>query len=351
MRWSILAAAAEAVVSSVLAVPSFGDEVLFKNGDRISGTIETMDAGKMVIKTKVAGKITVDMKDVKTFSTDTPIAVRLKDSKTTVTQKVDTGPEGTVALAAGGALAPQPVDLGNVKSLNFKEDWTGNIVAGGALVRGNTESETLNIAIHMVRATEIDRMIVDAGFLYGRQRFETATGSKVSETQNDWFIGGEYDYYLSKQFYVYGNGRVERDTIAGISLRVTPGVGVGYDWFKSPNHNFHTEAGISWLYRDYSHVPPGQSSTEEAPAVRLAYHYDRKLNSKVLVFHDVEYFPGLDSITDYFFRANIGIRTALTDTDNKWFGEFKIQEEYDNKPAPGKGRNDTQFMLGVGYNF
>jgi len=31
------------------------------------------------------------------------------------------------------------------------------------------------------------------------------------------------------------------------------------------------------------------------------------------------------------------------------FTEFKIREEYDSQPAPGRGHNDTRFILGVGW--
>ena len=171
MRWSILAAA---VVSSALAVPSFADEVVFKNGDHITGKIESMEGGKMVITSKVAGKITVDIKDIKTFSSDGPVAIQLNDG-TTVNQKVDAAADGQVALAPGGNLAPQNLPLANVKYVNFSEDWTGSITASGEYVRGNTESERLDLAIHMARRTEKDRITVDAGYLYGRDRFTTST--------------------------------------------------------------------------------------------------------------------------------------------------------------------------------
>ena len=140
------------------------------------------------------------------------------------------------------------------------------------------------------------------------------------------------------------NGKVERDIIAGISLRVTPGGGVGYDFFDRPDFHLHGEGGISWLYRDYTHG----GGTQETVAARLAYHIDKKINDKVTLFHDFEYFPGLDSINDYYFDTDAGVRVTLTE---KMFAEFKIQEQYDQRPAPGKGHNDTQFILGVGWNF
>ena len=81
--------------------------------------------------------------------------------------------------------------------------------------------------------------------------------------------------------------------IAYISPRsVTPGGGIGYDWCDYPLQHFHTEAGISWLYRDYSKVPVGTSSASRKP---LPFAWPTtmtdKLNEKVTFFHNFEYFP------------------------------------------------------------
>ena len=66
------------------------------------------------------------------------------------------------------------------------------------------------------------------------------------------------------------------------------------------------------------------------------------------VFHDFEYLPGLDSINNYFFDTDAGIRADITE---KMFTEFKVQYQYDSRPAPGRGSNDIRYILGVGWSF
>jgi putative salt-induced outer membrane protein YdiY len=322
------------------ASPGQADEVFFKNGDHLTGKIETLEASKLTITTAVAGKVTVDLKDVRTFSSDAPLAMKLNDG-TVIHQKVAAGPDGQVAIAPGGALQPQAVPISSIKSVNFKEDWTGTLTVGGELARGNTNTDTLHAGLNHVRRTEKDRITAGAGVLYEREKVPGTPGKH--ETENDWFIEGKYDYFFSPRFYGYANARVERDLIAGISLRLTPGVGVGYDWLDKPDLHFRTEGGVSWLYRDYSH-----DGSMESVALRLAYHVDKKFNDKVTFFHNLEYYPGLDSVSDYLFTTDAGVRTALTE---RMFSEFKIQEQYDSAPAPGKGRNDTRFVLNVGWTF
>ena len=100
----------------------------------------------MTITSAVAGKITVDMKDVRTFASDGPLAIKLKDG-TLIHQQVATAQDGQIALAPGGALQPQNVALATIKTVNFKEDWTGSLTVGGQLARGNTNTDTLNDAV------------------------------------------------------------------------------------------------------------------------------------------------------------------------------------------------------------
>src|SRR5687768_12285158 len=87
---------------AVLAFPVFAraDEIHFKNGDKLTGKIVSADGGKLTIKSNVAGAIEVDLADVRTFSSDEPITLKLKDG-TILKQPVTGGPEGQIALKGG----------------------------------------------------------------------------------------------------------------------------------------------------------------------------------------------------------------------------------------------------------
>jgi hypothetical protein len=58
------------------------DQIVLNNGDRISGQILSADGGSLIILSPIAGKITVDLKNVRTFSTDGPIKILLSDGTT-----------------------------------------------------------------------------------------------------------------------------------------------------------------------------------------------------------------------------------------------------------------------------
>ena len=75
--------------------PARADEVLFNNGDRLSGTVLSVEGGKMKLKTAVAGEITVDLKDVK--------------GQETAKRAIDLGPDLVAvrgAVCRGGRSGP-----------------------------------------------------------------------------------------------------------------------------------------------------------------------------------------------------------------------------------------------------
>jgi putative salt-induced outer membrane protein YdiY len=317
------------------------DEVILKNGDHITGTIKTADGGKLTIATAMMGDITIDMANVKTFSTDTPIKLQMKDG-TIINQKVAPGEDGQVTTAPGGTIAPQAVPLANVEKINPPPvAWTGSVVINGLLTQGNTTSEQLGANVDMQRRGEDDRITFGAGYLYGRQTVAGVT----STTDNNWFIAGKYDYFFSTKLYGYGNARVEKDTVENLNIRVTPGVGLGYQWIEKPTFKFNTEGGISWVYEDFSTQP----NPNENVSVRLAYHLEKSFDDeKFKIFNNCQYFPSIQNANAYLVLADAGLRVALTKT---MFSELKSEVSYDNQPAPGSKRTNVKYILGVGWTF
>jgi putative salt-induced outer membrane protein YdiY len=329
------------VVGLAAAGQARADDVYFKDGDHLSGTIVTAGDGKMTVMTATIGQVVIDMKDVKTFSTNEPIKLQLQDG-TVIDQKVAQGPDGAVMTAPGGAIAPQAVPLDRVEKINAPPPaWTGAIVINGTLTQSTTDTETFGASINAERRSDVDRLIFGAAYLYGRQKLD---GTSTTNEDN-WYVQGTYDYFLDKQFYAYGNGRVEQNRIEFLNLRLTPGAGVGYQWAESPRLNFTTDAGMAWVYQDYSSLP----APSEQVSLRLAYHVDATLfDSKFKVFNDVQYFPSIQNVSNYLILTDVGIRLALTKT---MFSELKSEVDYNSQPAPGSHRTYVQYILGVGWTF
>lgn len=336
MRKVCLAALIAAVS---LSTYTRADEIIFKNGDKLTGKIGVLDGGKLTIKTAVAGEVKVDMKDVQTFSSDTPIDLKLADG-TVLHQPVVQGKPGTVDLAAGGNVAPQAISLEAVKKINEPPiHWIGTLTVGGFLSRGNTNSEVLNAGANFTRRSEFDRITFDGNYNYSKAK-DPATGVK-STTSDNWNTEAKYDYFINPKLYAYADVKVAKDRIAFLDLRFAPGVGLGYQWYESPDFNFRTEGGVGYFYERFSN-----DGTNQNGSLRLAYHVDKKLGDKVKIYHDLEYYPKFDGTADFFVTTDAGIRLTLT---KSMFTEFKAQLDHNNRPAPGRQKDDTRYLVNVGW--
>src|SRR5688572_2033651 len=317
------------------------DEVQFINGDRLTGKIKSAAEGKLTITTEVAGDVTVELAKVKTFSTTTPIELQLKD-RTTLKTTVTAGQQGTIQPAAAGASAAQPIAFAQIKAINPPPvRWTGSISTNGLLTRGNSNTESIGVTIDASRRAENDRISINAGYLYGRQE-SPDTGEDTTTTDN-WFVFGKYDYFFSKRFYGFASARVERDRIAALNLRFTPSIGAGYQWIERPDINFLTEGGLAWVYEDFE-----TNGSDDHLALRLAYRFNKKLNDKANFFHNLEYLPSLEDISDFNVNADAGVRVTLM---KNMFTEFKLEFRHDAEPAPEASENDLRYLLGVGWAF
>lgn len=319
------------------------DEVIFKNGDRLSGTITRGAGGKVTIKTDAAGDVTIDMSKVRTLSTDKPIQLKVGE-KTVINTKVAPGDEGTVQVAPEGVTGPpQTVNLADVIQINPPPvRWTGAVSVNGMYETGNTNTFSLGATAAASRRSEIDRISLGAQYLYGRQE-DPDTGEETTTT-NNWFVAGKYDYFFTKHFYGYAGIRLEGDDIADLKIRVTPSVGVGYQWFEGPTFNLATEAGVAYVYEDYT-----TTGSNDYFAGRLAYHVDWTPRPGIFLFHNFEYLPSFeDPGKQFLINADAGVRFTLI---SQLFSEFKAEWKHNENPAPGRDKDDFRLLLGVGWTF
>lgn len=328
------------LVMLAAAAPLLADEIIFKNGDRLTGTIVEMTAGELIIDTAVAGKVTVKMSDVQTFSTDKPLELRFKDGSRIKQPVTKSEQPGTVSAPGAAGTATTSFTLDQVASINPSFDkWTGSLLLGGMVAFGNTQAQQLNVGLDLERRTEKDRLAVGGDYRFGRQR-NPDTGISATTT-DDWSLYGQYDYFLNEKLYLFGRLDVLSDNIADLNIRFSPSVGGGYLWVDTPKITFRTEAGLGWTYEDYD-----LTGSNDFFSARLAYGYTNELRDGVVLFHNLEYLPSLEDISAFRLNADLGLRVKLTDV---LFAEGKIDWRFNSDPPPSVEENDTRVMLSIGW--
>ena len=149
---------------------ALADQIVLKNGDRLTGTIQSAADGKLVFAPSFAtdAPLTIPLDQVATFSSDKTITLILK-SGAVVKQVVTSAEAGQVKTA----LMQQRVEVATIQKINPPPvAWTGSIAANALYSQSNSTNIQLGGTADANRRSETDRISFGAGYEYSQQRLD-----------------------------------------------------------------------------------------------------------------------------------------------------------------------------------
>lgn len=317
----------------VISVSATADQIVMNNGDTLTGTIKETAAGKVVIKTELAGTVSVSLANIKTMSTDKPLELHLKDGSV-INQPLQSADAGTVKVAG----KTDAVELANIAKINpEKPRWKGDFSAGATYTTGNTKNESYAFSGNLAKRTEKDRTTFTGDSIRKKE------GANKTVTENWWRVGAKYDYFMSKKWYLYGQGRYEVDEIADMDQRIIAGGGTGYQWIETDITSFSTELGASWIDEEY-----GDGTSDDKISAQAGYRLSHQFNETFSFIHNLNYYPSTEKVSDYYLTTTGELRAKI---NSHLFTNFKVLFDYDATPAAGKGSSDLKYIFGAGVNF
>src|ERR1700675_1465037 len=200
----------------------FADQVVLKNGDRLTGIITKSDDKDLLIKTEFAGEVTVQWPAVQEITSTQSLHVTLSDGKTvagTVTTSdgnlaVATPNAGTVTepLATVTTLFGEAEQAAYEKSLHhgLLEGWKGGANVGFGLTRGNSQTKSLDVAFTADRKTLHDHLGLYTNSVYATN---DAPGATPATTANAVQGGIRYDHDFTPPLFVYVGADFQTDAL------------------------------------------------------------------------------------------------------------------------------------------
>ena len=328
------------MVCALFAVPCLADTVILDNGDRLTGTIARLENGKLVINTKYAGDIKIDLGQIRNLQTDGTMTVVLGNEQRLYGKLSGDGAEITVQPV--DQSAPKQESTGKVSDILpgvvTGREWrkSGHINIGWADTSGNTDTSRGHGDAEMIAQQGKNRYTAGLVINYATDRGVT--------NESNGLAYGKYDRFLSPKWYAYANGTFEHDKFKDIRLRTTVGVGSGYQWIASSRTNLALEGGIDYVSTDFYVAP-----NDQFPAMRLAVKFDHYLlPDKLQFFHKSEGYVSLESVKKSFARTQTGLRMPIS-------GSLMATTEYDvawdGDPQPGRVSTDRTFLFTLGYKW
>jgi putative salt-induced outer membrane protein YdiY len=320
------------------AVAAHADLLVMDNGDRITGRLDSITGGKAIFDTPYAGRIWVEIANIRTLETEEAYAVRMGDRMI----------EGTFAGEGDlqqliGADQAAIVNWTGVRSATqsrnaftrFAAGWGSHLDLALSLADGNSSTEAFNVLLEVDYQNELNAHLVTA--LLAREEGE----GLLTRDQLD--IDYAYKRFLTERWYGAGNAEYFQDTLKDIDSRITLGIGVGVQFFDNSIQNLSSDIGISAVREDIG----GDSDVE--PALRLGVDYQRFVLAKTIeLFHRQSILQLLGDEKNQVFSSSTGIRYAYNERIDT---NFRIDLAYESDPPPGNERTDTTYSLGIGIKF
>ncbi len=307
------------IVFFSLAVSVSADEIILKNGDRISGTIVNQTDSAIVLQSAMLGELTISKENIQTFS---------------VGNQQEPAKEAPAAKPA-----PKPAEKPKVDT---EPKWTGDFTANFAAQRGNNDQDSINMRLAAKKKSDKDTIEAEARYRFEQQ--ENTSSNKTETTDDNLRFAGKYSRKWNEKWYWYGKGSYEKDRIAELERRIIGGLGSGYQWVESDQFNFATELGLAGIHEKYTE----QQGTSDEITLEAGYNMDAKINDKLTFAHRLTYYPSFEDIADYLLITDAELRYHFSE---QIFASLRGEVEYDSTPAPGSEQTIQRYLVGLGWKF
>jgi putative salt-induced outer membrane protein YdiY len=339
---------------------SFGtvwaDQIVLKDGDRITGDIIKKDKDTITIKSKNFGDaVSIKWEAIDTIKTDQPLNVVLPGDKT-VKAKIETQ-NGRIQVDTPGT--PEAVPPSDIIALRNDAEqrtyerfihpglldlWTvtGSVNIAGS--KGNAETSTLITPISFARASNTSRTTA-----YFNSIRSTATINGVGAQTAKAIRGGwAYNRNLTKRVFLNGFNDYEYDKFQSLDLRVVLGGGLGYLVWNGENGKLGLVGGLAWNHEKFSPVAPIAPFSRDSAEAYWGDDFNYKLNSRTALVQSFRMFNNLSNSGEYRMNFDTGLATAIT----KWLNwNLALSDRYLSNPVPGRKKNDLLYSTGFGFTF
>jgi putative salt-induced outer membrane protein YdiY len=335
---------------SVLLPAAWADQVVLKNGDRVTGSIIKKDDKNLTIKTDQLGVIVTSWDQVVSIISEKPLTIVLKDGRTlqgtltTTDGKVDVTTSQTKVRVA-------PADLATMRNADeqrayerllhpgWGQLWTGTGTIGFAGTAGNSKTLTFTTGLNTSRVTNHDK----TSLYFSAIKASALVKGVSSDTAKAVRVGISYGHNVNARLFFNAFNDYEYDRFQNLDLRFVIGGGMGVQALKSERAKLDLLAGAAYNRSSYS-TPLTQNSAE----FYWGNEYNLKLSSATTLTQSYRMFNNLTKTGDYRVNFDLGLATKIA----KWLTwNVSVGDRYLSNPAPGRKTNDFLYTTGVGITF
>lgn len=331
----------------VFASQAFADQIVLKNGDRLTGTIVKSDGKTIVLKSDMVGEVFIELDNVENITADKPLYVTLNDGRTVsglVTAKSgqfeikSNGGPVIVERSAVAVVRSEAEQRAYESTLNpgLLEQWNGGADVGFSLTRGNSHTTNLALGMAISRETSNDKTSLYAASIYNRE-----TTSGISRTvANTFRFGARYDRNINRDWFGYGFTDLEHNGLQDLNLRWVLGGGIGYHAIRNERTKLDLLGGLD-VSREFF---DGNDNDRTSLEAQLGQTLTHQLTPRLALTEQLFFFPNLSEGGEY--RINFDA-SLVADITRRIGWQVTVSDRYLSNPPGGFKQNDLLLTTGL----
>jgi hypothetical protein len=315
------------------------DIILFKNGDRLTGEVKTLDRGKVSFDTDATGVIKVEWDDIEQLYSNTTFEVALEDGERLYGSLAETTRHNEVRLQTETSALDLPIDT-VVRMTPIK-----------ATVLDRMEM-SVDIGYSLAKANKLEQSNLGYDFSYREEKrlvtfsFDGSTSSSENDPPSTRvFTNLSYRRFLDTLTWdPFAVAQLERNDELGIDRRASVGGGMSR-WLRDTNNSrIAFGGGLIRSWEDTNGVAESKEDTEALIAMDFEwFRYDT---------------PQLDVSTKFtLYNRLSGSREPRgnLDVSFKWeifkdfYWSFSFYYTFDQQHETGSATNDYGSFVSLGW--
>lgn len=274
-------------------------EIIFDNGDKLTGRILSQDVNGVLIDVDGIGQITVSPRVIKDAKTDLDLEK--------------------------AAIEKKKADL-----------YSGEVSAGFDRRRGNTDSTELVGELDLKRKTEIHEWRAKFRAYYSEE------DKKMNAQKYYGLLRYDHRFFDDRLFFTFGSLEYDRDRFANIDGRYTPGAGVGYWIFDEDDYKLQVESKLGITHTQFRDETKDTTELVLVPRLygEIKFLEDNTFSQEFTVY------PSLTGGGEYRLYSETTLDAPLSKSISL---KFQFIDEYNSMPGGSSKKNDARFISKIAY--
>jgi len=327
------------------------DQIVMKNGDRVTGSVVKKDGNHLTVKADQLGAVVLPWDQVASITTTGPLNVVLADGRKAKEALATSG-----ALIAIGTINAAPADVTSIRNdaeqaavdkllhPGWGQLWAGTASLGLAGTKGNAEALTFTVGANAARVTNSDK----TSLYFNTIRASAKTNGVDNQTADAVRGGWAYNHNINPKLFAGVFNDYEYDKFQNLSLRFVIGGDFGYHVVKTKRSQLDALGGFDYNHASYFAVPGSPATSTSFAEFMLGDDYSFKLNGNTSLVQSARFFDSMSDTSAYRLNLDIGASTKIA----KWLTwNVSLSDRYNNRPAIGRKDNDFLYSTGLGITF